>query len=335
MNIYVTQTPYHILLACLDCKKEDEVLYIGSQIKNCVIEQMVNTRFDKGQIDYIKPLSYYKSNVAALSSFRLYMKKSLKFLEGKSIGKIIVFNDVDPVVQWILHRLTYKNAIVVEEGIGLYRDIRKQNEVVFRFLGKILFGFDFENLTRIGTSKSITYIHCAHPERLNAVQKTKRIIKQEKTDFSNIAKELNIKQYNNRNWFIGQPLVEDGVLTEIEYKRIIRKIFEIKGIDEDKWIIKPHPREDISKYEEFDKNAIIIQDYEIPVELLINNESLLDVYTLYSSAILSLSSIKNVNCHAIVSVDGKHFIQKEIESMFCEKGVILENISSPNGRWQS
>ena len=222
MNIFIAQTPYHILLSCLKCSKGDSLLYIGFQINNTILEQMIKTKFGSSGIKYTYPLTYYKNNIAALVAFRRLIKNDIDCYNKEMIETVYVFNDVDPIVQRILHNLTFKNAVVIEEGIGLYRDVRKQNAIVFSKFGRMLFGFNFENIKRIGTSKNINTIQCNNPERLNYDQKAKNIIRINKVDFSIIATELNIRQHKSRYWFIGQPLVEDGVLSISEYIKIIR-----------------------------------------------------------------------------------------------------------------
>ena len=175
-DLYVVQTTSHLVKACTKCMHDDFIICVGSISKKSTIKKILNSCFLANNIATIHSLDYYKSNLSRLFFFRRIMKKSLDPICHNALKTIYVFNDVDPIVQWILHYLLHQNTVLIEEGIGLYRNTVKRSELFFKYFGKLFFGNKFENINRIGISKIVDTIECSFPCRLNSKQKEKKII---------------------------------------------------------------------------------------------------------------------------------------------------------------
>lgn len=316
-DIYIAQVPYHLLLSCNRCKEGDVLICIGQDWLSSSLREIVNRFFGEENCYIIHSLSFYKEKPFRLLFFRLYMKAELRALKKGSYNTIYVFVDTDPVVQYLESYFNANTVFLIEEGIGLYRDTVKRHELFFRYLGKLFFGMNFENIRRIGESSPVRTIFCRYPDKLNAIQSKKRILPMGAIAFDALAEGLNIKRAYAENWFIGQPLVEDGVLQEEEYLSFISKAIATIGGKNASWLIKPHPREATDKYQRLlSSNVSIFSDSQTPVELLIDSRKRTNVFTLYSSGVLSLAAIRNVKCFALCLLAEKTLLNEETIEVF-------------------
>ena len=306
-DMYIINTPYHLLLTSF-LKKDNDIIILNSSLnidKKGFIRLILDTKFKKNLIITIKSLKKYNRNVFMI--YRLLKSQTNRIIsETKNIklSNIIMFNDVIPINQNIINEIKCEDhVIIVEEGIGLYRDMKKQLNFIYSLFGKILFGIHFQNVKRIGEYKKTTKIICNYPKLLSDKQKVKTIENFKTIDFKKIGEELGIYTFRKCNWFIGQPLVEDNVLEEKIYLAILEKIIKKISSDENKLIIKPHPREDVKKYKYLEKkySLEIYKDKDIPIELLIQNDSTVKIYTAFSSAALNLSS--QFSCNVFMLFD--------------------------------
>lgn len=316
-DIYIAQVPYHLLLSCNRGKKGDVLICIGQDWISSSLRGIVSKSFCIEDFYTIPPLTFYKDNLFRLLFFRLYMRAGSKALKEGSYETIYVFNDTDPIVQYLMNCLNAKTVSLIEEGIGLYWDTVKRRELFFQYLGKLFFGMNFENIRRIGESSPVRSIFCRYPEKLNALQRGKRIIPMEAIAFKQLAERMNIERTYAENWFIGQPLVEDGVLAEDEYLSLISKAITTIGNENENWLIKPHPRETKDKYQRLlAPNVSILSDSRTPIELLIDSWKRTNVFTVYSSAVLSLATICNIKCFALCLLTGKALLNEETIEIF-------------------
>ena len=187
---------------------------------------------------------------------------------------LIVFNDTEPV-SWKLIMETKKmnpknNVILIEEGTGVYNLIsNKKNDMVsyLRSFVMMLTGNPIKYYP-IGMTKEINAIIVREPKKMPLEKITNRcLIKQsiggifsEESinnfiDLIDVNDEINtIKKFDNKSIiFIGQPIIDSN--TEINF---LNRIFKV--IPQDfKIIIKPHPRDDIDKYNLLSKEFKNIQ----------------------------------------------------------------------------
>ncbi len=292
-DLFVVNTPYHLIIACSLWKKGDVLVCVGDFKISNVLQNLINETFAHRTFRTYN-FYYYRQNAINLVGFRKNVHCLKTELDQYSFLSIYTFNDVDPVTQWILKNTSNKNGVsLIEEGIGLYRNTTKRYETLFKIAGKILFGGTFENVRRIGESSCVKTIMCSSPEKLSDIQKTKTINLMPSIDYNKITKTIGIELICGTDWFIGQPLVEDGVMSEKEYLNGIQQLISISQKKGREIVIKPHPREKIEKY--CNLGLRVINNFEIPIELLIDTTNQTIVYTYYSSAVLNLCRLPNIN----------------------------------------
>lgn len=323
-HLYICNTPYHLMLSCNRWKNGDVLIYIGNFKNGKTLKLMIDNTFNNNTL-FAKDFYYYRTSVIRLLKFRKNQKYLLKMIKGYFFGSIILFNDIDPVAQWIIKRVKCSgDIIIIEEGIGVYRNTKKRHEKMFKIAGKIFFGRSFENVRRIGESSAVSKIICSEPEKLSLNQSKKKIEVLEELDYSAISKELRINRISGYSWFIGQPLVEDGIVSEQKYLSYIKIIKEVEKKKGKKLILKPHPRENLQKYNNI--HMKLVSDSDVPVELLIDNSSDVNVFTIYSSAILNISKMKNVKSYVLYKIfDIKVNIE---EDLFDKQNIITAHTIS-------
>lgn len=323
INLYIVNTPYHIMISCNRHCAGDVMICVGELNMTHVLKSMIKSTFSDNCF-FAESLEFYKKDLKKLIFFRKNMKKLKLKLNHKVVNNIFAFNDVNPIVQWIMHNIKFKGDVtVIEEGIGLYRDTVKRKKIFFKFFGKIAFGHNYEEISRIGESAIVTEIMCSYPFRLSDIQRRKKIIQIEDIDYKKLANSLKVNAIIDRDCFIGQPLVEDGIISENEYCNIIDQLTKAKCTEEP-LPVKPHPREHLSKYSRLEaaQKIKVIKDNQIPVELMIDTDKHINMYTMYSSAIINLSKVKNVSCYSLCRLyPYKNLINEEILSMFSEANV--------------
>lgn len=295
-DLFLVSTPYHLLLSCRKWKEGDVLVCLGNFKWNPVLHRMVQETF-RSHTFRTKDFYYYRNSLKNLSAFRKHMKELSQKLKIFCFRNIYIYNDVDPVAQWILKNTAHSgDVILTEEGIGLYRDTKKRHEFLFRLFGKIVFGKTFENVNRIGQSSCVTKIVCSRPENLSVLQKEKRLELLKPLHYQELAERLGVSQIAGGNWFIGQPLVEDGVMTKEKYFEVVEDLIGLSQKMGRQLIIKPHPRERLEKYTGFEA---LLSSAEIPVEMLVDTAAETWIFTLYSSAVLTLSMMKNVKAFVL------------------------------------
>ena len=300
-NLFIVSTPYHLMVACVQHQKNDVLVCVGLSLLGNKLGEIARYLF-ADNLYIIKGLSYYRKNFLHLLSFKKEMKCILMDLIDKyEINNIYAYNDADPVTQYLLHNMPHHGEVVIiEEGIGLYRTMHKRHEVFLGLLGQFCFGKWFENIHRIGESSFITQINCSMPCYLSNIQKTKKINIQQPIDYTLLAQQYDIAEVPNVYWFVGQPLVEDGVLSEKEYIKIIEDVASFCHLKGMSIILKPHPRENLEKYSHISIN--INHSKDVPIELLVDSSNPILVFTMYSSAVLTLSERSNVKAFLLYKI---------------------------------
>lgn len=315
-NLFVAQTTYHIMLACEKYKKNDFLLCIGNIFDQKDVKKMIECYFGIDHTILTKNMDFYKNNKVELLRFRNILNNDVQLIRKIKFNSVFIYNDTDPVVQWVENKIKHNDVVLIEEGIGIYRNVVKRQRNFFKYLGKIFFGIYFEDIYRMGTSKPVTRIECTQPERLNVIQQKKEIFLKKELDFTTIADNIGIRRISSENWFLGQPLVEDGVLTKSEYMNQLRRILDYtKG----EIIIKPHPRENLDKY----SGMYVVRNSTTPIELMIDNSSPTHIYTMYSSAVLNLSKFKNVKCSVFCNTKKGQLVDNEIIKIFDNSGIAV------------
>ena len=92
---------------------------------------------------------------------------------------------------------------------------------------------------------------------------------------------------------VTQTFSEDGILTEEEKISIYKKQLRLENLDDNKVVIKPHPRE-ITNYKKYFPNSAVF-DKKIPLQLLkLCGISFDEVYTVFSTAAYDFEASKVV-----------------------------------------
>ncbi len=316
-DLFLVNTPYHLLLSCNEWKEGDVLVCMGDFKWNPILLRMIQETFSSCAF-HTNNFYYYRQSIKNLSAFRMQMRGLSEKLKIFCFRNIYTFNDVDPVVQWILKNTAHTgDVILIEEGIGLYRDTKKRHEFLFRLFGKIVFGKSYENVKRIGQSSCVTKIVCSRSENLSVLQKKKQLEFLKPVNYQELAKRLEISQLAGGDWFIGQPLVEDGVLTKEKYLEVVKELIDFSQKIGRRLIIKPHPREELAKYVGLDAN--LLSSAEIPVELLVDTDVETWIFTLYSSAVLTLSRLKSVKAFVLYKMYKLH--ENIPDGLFDQNGI--------------
>ncbi|SDY66550.1 hypothetical protein SAMN05660462_00594 [Proteiniborus ethanoligenes] len=313
MNVFIINTPYHMFIASTMIKKKDIVVIVDDfDLNNSrFCKLLLNKAMKDNKIYIIKSLRSFGKNLFKL---KVYISKIvfdiIQTINQNFINDIILFNDGHPMNQIFINNIIQKKDIIlIEEGIGLYRYVKKRYHFIYSLIGKLIFGIRFENTTCIGEQSRTTKIMCNYPKLLNNIQLKKKVERINQWDFSilkNMKDLYAIDQNFNKipdhefNIFIGQPLVEDGIINEKEYMKLISTVVRL-STKKNNLFIKPHPRENISKYffMEEEYGAILLRNKDIPIELLLLDQKKARVFTAYSSAVFNIAKYFRINSYLL------------------------------------
>ena len=314
MDTYIINTPYHLMIASASITNNDLIIVIDDfdyrNSKFC--NTLINEYLMENQVLILKGLRSFRGNPIKLIRYiKETILKDTKNSFTSQVNNIILFNDGYPLNQLLVSIIqNYGDVLLIEEGIGLYRNVKKRFHFMYDIIGKIIFGKQFENTKRLGEYTKTTKIKCNYPTLLTNLQLSKKVDLIGSFNFESlkhIEKTLLIEDsFNNEsglgiNLFIGQPLVEDGVVDEKKYISIIIRL--IKRIEDNgvQFIIKPHPRENLNKYKflENNRNVTIINNKDIPIEMFIYNKKNIKVFTAYSSAIFNIARYFKIQTYLI------------------------------------
>lgn len=322
-NLFIVSTPYHLLASSNICKKGDILIQVGEISLSDCMKKLEKMCFGSNIIA-VPSLYSYKRNILSLCLFRKNMNQIKRRLSGFVIDNIYGFNDVNPVDQWILKNIPYrKEAIIIEEGIGIYRDTVKRQKKLFNIFGKVVFGRSYEEIDRIGESSVVSRLYCTDASKLSKKQNKKNISVLQRANYSKLIDSLGIHQIEGTFWFIGQPLVEDGVMNLEEYIDGILRLQSLAKANGTNLVVKPHPRESVDKYRVDQLKQInLIEEYDIPIELLVNTDNKVYAYTYYSSAILSLAKLENCEAFCLYKLyQEKINLPVDIDKLMEDAGV--------------
>lgn len=315
-NVYVSYTPYHILVSLIHSykifkKETNNYLIICNHAENNKIlceninadiywikkamfvpDKKINERFSNNfLIRFIKII---------LISY-LYPKYFPEINRFKKIflnGDTYLFHDSPITSKYLLN--TYENFHMIEDGLANYEN----KQVTFNSILKKFFGV----YPSLGRHPKIEKILVKSPNKLPQDIKNKGEkfnVNELANNLSNEIKELvfgtfveknnkmkQIKNRKNKILVITQPLSEDKFIDEMKKIELYSKIIcEYK--DDFDIFIKPHPREK-TNYELLNFNNLIVLDKNFPLEVLnFWGENLFDkAITIFSSAINNIQFVK-------------------------------------------
>ena len=220
-----------------------------------------------------------------------YIKNSRnKLLKNEFKNKydyIIYFVDTDIPNQLFLKNNSKATRILIEEGIGLY-----DMGVLDRFrsiIKKIFFSiFCFKNVSfkhyEQGANKYHDYLLCRIPEILPENKKNTNVLKYDVIESS---LEQKVTESENRKiLYLGSNMCKMGWMKEDDERKLFEAVFFNLINDGYKIYIKPHPREEIEKYQRY-SNIEIIQSDE-PAEIIGKKLDPVATFSIASSGILNL-----------------------------------------------
>lgn len=312
MNIFIINTPYHLFISSNLMKKEDFLIIIDDfNIETSQFCQLlIKSKLSPDRIIKLQGLRTYRKKPLKMLNFVLNTSRAIKKIDKKAIDNLYICNDGNPINQLLISKLTPKSEVILfEEGIGLYRDVKKRFHIFYDIIGKFIFGIGFQNIKRLGEYKKTTNIVCNFPECLSNRQLEKKISNLEitKENLEGLKNIVNKNYYipdSKFDLFISQPLVEDGVMDEKEYlgklEEIIRRVSR-KGYN---FYIKPHPREVINKYKYLEEkyNIMLLKEKDIPIEILLLNQGDTHIYTVYSSAVFNIARYLNLETFLLYEI---------------------------------
>ena len=297
MNLFIVTTPYHLLVSCSICNPEDYLLVEKADFINSAFgNEYMSAFFPQRTIVLPSYSELFRHPLTA----RKVLKECIPNLDNKiscEIDNLFYFNDTEPIVQFLIYYFQGQTKhVLLEEGIGVYNDIHHRGKILKKCFGKIIFGDWYKCIQRIGLYPLTDIIVCKSPSLLNDDQKMKMI---KEYDYAALNALISQKRMpiERRFWFVGQPLIEDGICEENEYFTCIKNCIAIAKSRNDRLVIKVHPREDINKYRKHSiwKEAEIFEDKDIPFELLINADDDTFIFSIFSSSLLHLSENKKMH----------------------------------------
>ena len=305
MNIYLCSTVRHLLFSLLKALSEPEKKQIIFMI--CDQQNIDENNFDKTVIPEHIEVIFIKRKILREEMYKGLKGKVIKLLANFNIqlsaniqqklavelfnktlnltltktqlssAQLFLFNDRNKISR--LFRLAFTNYSIIEDGMGNYRGFK------LKCIEKLL-------LTLTASSQKMRYFgddkRCQTIYLLDSKKAPAYIaLKIEEITFIN---ESLIHQYclsffkcklieGCPTIIATQPLAATGI-DIIVYKKVIQKL-ELNGID---LVLKPHPSEDITRYQtNFPEIRLI--DSKFPLELILfSSPQKNDVISLFSAA---------------------------------------------------
>lgn len=324
MNLYICETYYHLLIALIKniTEKGKNDLIVSSKLTND--EEIYNNVKDSKIFRNIykfkytqKELENRKSRIRFVKNIILLIKmKKDNFLNFFQYEKIFLFNDNELYGKYLNYYKIHYNLL--EDGKDCFRNnsiywhkenyIKKKiKEKIFRLykLGDSIYADSVEV-----NNKSGVKLRCK-----NIIEKPRKELflslnQKDKNNIFNIfIKDFKIDKFNNCNLLITQPLSEDGYLKSEKDKIEMYKYIIKEYLNNDKVIIKTHPREQTNYNKEFKEQYIIDKPFPIEILLFCEELKLSKVITVSSTSMSSLDFAKERK------VLGWDWIQKYLEEV--------------------
>lgn len=280
-SVYIANNPTHVLHSISLIKKgffnEKNIIIWSGAIPLTNFFPKDSLIFDYDLID----LSNFK--IDSFFDFQRNYPDIRKVLSTKvdKIDYLITCFDTHLLTEALRHehKVSWQNVGILEDGIGNYFPstmpvLKKQ--IPKSFLNFLLNGY-FLNMTKrnLGGNPKVGFISALMPEYVYKHKKSKAQIIPNKKEFISILNELRIKipeAYFKADALISlTPVLAQKRMTDdelIEYIHMIINHDDMRGIKN--FLIKPHPRENLSKLKKVIKNefgeSILIGDQK-PIEL--------------------------------------------------------------------
>lgn len=295
MNIFVTNTAYHILLSYATILNEnllkDNYLFVYSN--NNKIDYFLSLFEKTKQLVFTKIiiLPYECKRNSKLAKWRM-VKNNLatikKIIDSHKVNRVYVFNDERVEPQATLYYAVKQNrkvrCIYIEDGSGAYNSDSIQKRSVFKrvpikIFHRVLFGIWLEEISVFGTSHWIKEVKAVFPQFIRSEIRFKKITRISKHPLVEIGKQ---KFFDNYLKYFGINIDKANIIDAVlivshseeanknpQYKQIVHRIIDAL-IDHDYHVaIKYHPSETSKDFLSLrGKRDILILPRVIPMELL-------------------------------------------------------------------
>lgn len=311
--------------------KYSDVIFV-----NRSLDVFDNFRFDKGEkvICRVAKMIHYFKKMYALRKFKWEDKKHLRKLyivvsEGASVDHLLFLNDIGMFTKYTV------SFVVYDEGIGTYvsdklwsivmaKDTNKKFSiskfVIYYFKRKIKYIFSKRLLHMFNEIDIRLFSKIDGDILINKVGiSIYRKILRMRSD--NISSVLSFAKKANKETalIVTQPLSEYGIVSKEEERTFLELItFTLKKYKYEVFL-KPHPREEISKFANWGNIARIISIHNRPIEEMISSlkPSIVIGYT--STALITsrvLFSIKAVSVADMFIKNCKDMLGRESLKQF-------------------
>jgi hypothetical protein len=291
-----------VLLDFISHKENDDLIHVFISFKS---DNLLNQDFidqllvnDYVTID-IQSLHIHKNKRRNIRNKLLLIKKNYK---KQSYDNVFFFTDTDIQNRLIIKLIRTKLSILIEEGIGLYQkdSLFSLKSLIRSTLFFLKTGFMFYlHPMEQGNRGLHDILICRYPKQLPKHKRFKHETVQFDSMYSNLVLDFfakkSIKKSNIKidAIFFGTPISETGFLKRTEELDLLRRTIKKFNKEGFSVYIKPHPREDFSKYNEF--SDLLIHDFkQMIAEVLIRIIKPQYAISFSSSVLLNLSNTKNI-----------------------------------------
>ncbi|MTI80463.1 MAG: hypothetical protein FH758_06190 [Firmicutes bacterium] len=326
--IFVCLTPYQVFIAysyITQLKKEsNDITSVLVFVKGDNSFE-INTNISKSHFDDVYTVPELFSNSVKrywkrlFYGGRLFKLSKLSNLIGENTT-LLIFNDTEPIT-WKLMKETKRESpsnkiVLLEEGVGLYNFTSNKKENKIASMKSILTRLTGNEIKfqPVGLSEDIDTIIAREPDQIPQIKKkNKEILKQsigglfeqpsaqqfidaffkgENSSFYEVKHEM------KNVLFIDQPISEyiDNINSYEQEVKFMAEIFDNISKDTN-IIIKPHPRDDIRKYDlltkQFSNITVITRELALaPIECVLA--------AFRNSTIITYNSSAGINAKYIV-----------------------------------
>lgn len=302
INLFVIHTPFHLVQFerminddAIDQKLPSIVFY-----SDFVTRDSIQALFNYNSCEIILlPKNNFLLNQLFKNIFiesaklnrliRHYTEIIKSVFTGSSFSNIILYSGTDKHIFdqtlffYIDKFCRSVEIVIVDEGIGLY--VKKNvYSSGLNFLAskitKVVFGVPLLSISKLGSNPKSQIIYARYPEL---------VYKEKGKQYFKIEFEHTIKpKYGDYLLLIGSPIYDERILGKKEYYSFLKTLFDTvartETINSFSQILKPHPREDIDIYKNFNIDMTLPKVSfeligEVPVGIIIcfDSSSLLEI----------------------------------------------------------
>ncbi|SDZ46691.1 hypothetical protein SAMN05421736_113123 [Evansella caseinilytica] len=321
-TVYSISTVFHLMMSKLYMKKSNSPSIVICQAINPIISEIIREDNDFSDYLVIKRVKRSKNKLISALKNRSNIQKVKKFINQRTIERAIIFKDNDLINQSITDIAVKKGAKVtlMEEGLGLYK--KPQEGLVYHrqnWIKKNLFSYPMYRNKSQGMYPIVNEIVANNPQLLPSEKIINKKVVEEKFDQLSRVEIGELYNYFNINdiqfsplvekrkvvLYIGQPFSEFRSLSLQYEQKGLAAVFSHLLKDKDIYVlVKPHPSEDIRKYEPYIKDDLVelFTEYHVPAELI---PAILDidlVLTGYSSACYYINKWYNIRSLSLYNI---------------------------------